>query len=169
MNKIIVAPKCITECKERENNQTQPSHPDVSVEPDNHSDSILALDLDTSKINWYHQLGGYDVWFFACNNLSTPNCPPGPNPDADFGEAPMMLSIHVNGTKKDIIVSVQKSGFAWAIDRDNGSLVWSTEAGPGGGVATDGKTVYTNIANYDAKNFTSSHRWRSQAAVDGRQ
>ncbi|KAH7532618.1 hypothetical protein FEM48_Zijuj04G0040700 [Ziziphus jujuba var. spinosa] len=158
---LYSAPLRVQQCQERENNQTVPSHPDTCVEPENLSDSILALDLDTGKIKWYRQLGGYDVWFFACNNLSTPNCPPGPNPDADFGEAPMMLSIHVNGTKRDIVVTVQKSGFAWALDRDNGTLLWSTEAGPGGltgggtwGAATDEKRVYTNIANSDAKNFT---------------
>ncbi|GLU11128.1 hypothetical protein SLE2022_278940 [Rubroshorea leprosula] len=112
--------------------------------------SILALDLDAGKIKWYHQIGCYDVWFSACNNLSTPDCPPGPNPDADFGEAPIMLSIFINGTKLDIVVAVQKSGFAWALDRDNGNLIWSTEAGPGGvvgggtwGAATDEGRVYS--------------------------
>lgn len=98
------------------------------MEPENLSDSIIAFDLDSGKIEWYRQLGGYDVWFAACRNLSTPNCPPGPSLDADFGEAPMMLSLinHGNGTKRDIVVAVQKSGFAWALDRDNGGLVWST-------------------------------------------
>ncbi|KAJ4707005.1 polyvinylalcohol dehydrogenase-like [Melia azedarach] len=146
---------------EKENNQTIPSHPDSCVEPDNHLESILAFDLESSEIKRYHQLGGYDVWFFACSNVSTPNCPPGPNPDAYFGEAPMILSIYVKGRKKDIVAAVQKSGFAWALDRDNGSLVWSTKAGPGGyigggiwEVATDEKRVYTNIANSENKNFT---------------
>ena len=38
-----------------------------------------------------------------------------------------MLTIdHGNGTKRDIVVAVQKSGFAWALDRDNGDLVWFT-------------------------------------------
>ncbi|KAK6280129.1 hypothetical protein POUND7_020396 [Theobroma cacao] len=159
---LYSAPKNITDCQERQNNQTEVhAQPDECVEPENHSDSILALDLDTGKIEWYHQLGGYDIWFFACNNLSTSNCPPGPNPDADFGEAPMILSIYVNGTKRDIVAAVQKSGFAWALDRDNGNIIWSTEAGPGGltgggtwGAATDEKRVYTNIANSDGKNFT---------------
>ncbi|KAL5765002.1 hypothetical protein ACOSQ2_017596 [Xanthoceras sorbifolium] len=50
----------------------------------------------------------------------------------DFGEAPMMLSIQVEGLKKDIVVAVQKSGFAWAMDRDNGSHVLTTEVGHGG-------------------------------------
>ncbi|KAL6325221.1 hypothetical protein AAG906_023066 [Vitis piasezkii] len=158
---LYSAPLSIRECQEQQNNQTVPTQPDQCIEPDNHSNSILAFDLDSGKIKWYRQLGGYDVWFLACNNLSTPNCPPGPNPDADFGEAPMMLSIYVNGTMRDIVTAVQKSGFAWALDRNNGSLVWATEAGPGGlsgggtwGAATDGIRVYTNIVNSDSKNFT---------------
>lgn len=65
------------------------------------------------------------MWFVACY-LNVSNCPPGPNVDADFGEAPMMLRVYVNGTKRDVVAAVQKSGFAWALDRNNGSLVWST-------------------------------------------
>ncbi|KAL2523113.1 Polyvinylalcohol dehydrogenase [Forsythia ovata] len=158
---LYSAPKRIEECQERENNQTTPTHPDACIEPDNHSNSMLALDMDSGEIKWYRQLGGYDVFFRSCANSSTPNCPPGPNPDADFGEAPMMLNIYVNGSKLDIVVAVQKSGFAWALRRDNGSLVWSTEAGPGGsvgggtwGAATDKIRVYTNIANSNKQNFT---------------
>ncbi|GAB4830257.1 hypothetical protein Ancab_040679 [Ancistrocladus abbreviatus] len=158
---LYSVPSAISKCQEEENNQTIPTHPDRCIEPENHSDSFIALDLDSGEIKWYRQLGGYDVWFFACNNLSNLGCPPGPNPDADFGEAPMMLTTHVNGTKKDLVVAAQKSGFVWALDRDNGDIIWSTEAGPGGiagggtwGSATDQKRVYTNIANSDAKNFT---------------
>lgn len=160
---LYSAPLHIRQCQEEENNKnlTRPTQPDQCVEPENHSNSILALDLYNGEIKWYHQLGGYDVWFLACNDLSTPNCPPGPNPDADFGEAPMMLTIDANGTKQDIVVAVQKSGFAWALHRHNGDIIWSTEAGPGGvagggtwGAATDKERVYTNIANSNAKNFT---------------
>ncbi|KAK1567485.1 hypothetical protein Q3G72_012734 [Acer saccharum] len=39
-----------------------------------------------------------------------------------------MLSIQVKGMKKDIVAAVQKSGFGWALDRDNGSILWSTVA-----------------------------------------
>ncbi|TYH76073.1 hypothetical protein ES332_D04G060900v1 [Gossypium tomentosum] len=158
---LYSAPLRVRQCQEAENNQTVPTSPGKCVEPENHSDSILAFDLETGAIKWYRQLGGYDVWFLACNNLSTPNYPPGPNPDADFGEAPMMLSIDVNGTKRDIVVAVQKSGFAWALNRDSGDLIWSTEVGPGGpggggtwGAATDKKRVYTNLANSLFMNFT---------------
>ena len=112
------------ECQKQQNNQTVPTQPGQCIEPDNHSDSILAFDLDSGEIKWYRQLGGYDVWFFACRDQSTPNCPPAPNPDADFGEAPLMLSVYVNETMRDIVAAVQKSGFGWAFDRDNGSFVW---------------------------------------------
>ncbi|CAL5367883.1 unnamed protein product [Camellia sinensis] len=158
---LYSAPLRIRQCQEKQDNRTVPTHPDRCIEPDNHSNSMMALDLDSGEIKWYRQLGGYDVWFVACSSGSNPNCPPGPSVDADFGEAPMMLSVHVDGTKRDIVVAVQKSGFAWALDRDNGTIVWSTEAGPGGvggggtwGAATDGKRVYTNIVNSDGKNFT---------------
>ena len=125
---LYSAPLRVRQCQEQQNNQTTPpSDPDKCVEPENHSNSILALDLDSGEIKWFRQLGGYDVWFFACSDLfSNPNCPPGPSPDADFSEAPMMLSVYVNHTKRDIVVAVQKSGFAWALDRDNGDLVWFT-------------------------------------------
>jgi hypothetical protein len=39
----------------------------------------------------------------------------------------MMLTINdVNGTKQDVVVAVQKSGFAWSLQRDYGNLIWST-------------------------------------------
>lgn len=36
----------------------------------------------------------------------------------------MLLTIYPNGKRRDIAVAVQKSGFAWALDRDNGDIVW---------------------------------------------
>ena len=36
----------------------------------------------------------------------------------------MLLSIISNGTFRDVAVAVQKTGFAWALDRDNGDIVW---------------------------------------------
>ena len=38
----------------------------------------------------------------------------------------MILSISINNTELDIIAVVQKSAFAWALDRNNGNLIWST-------------------------------------------
>ncbi|TYI29773.1 hypothetical protein ES332_A05G341000v1 [Gossypium tomentosum] len=128
--------------------------------PDTNYNSIVALDIDSGRIRWSRQLGGYDIFYFACLVPNNTDCPPGPNLDADFGEAPMLLTIRSNGTSRDVAVAVQKSGFAWALDRDNGDIVWLNLAGPGGkeggglwGAATDGRRVYTNIANSDRKSF----------------
>ncbi|KAK0601980.1 hypothetical protein LWI29_029256 [Acer saccharum] len=98
------------------------------------------------RIAWAKQLGDYDVFYFPCLVPDNPDCPPGPNLDADFGEAPMLLTIYANGTIRDVVVAVQKSGFAWALNRDNGEIVWFKLARPGGeegggqwGAATDGR------------------------------
>ncbi|GMN69857.1 hypothetical protein TIFTF001_038904 [Ficus carica] len=80
-----------------------------------------------------------------------PNCQPGPNPDADFSEAPMMLSVCTDGTKRDMVVAVQKCGFAWALDRDNGNHTWFTEAGPG--VSRPDHPRMTDHAN-DGRDYT---------------
>ncbi|KAK6928216.1 Pyrrolo-quinoline quinone repeat, partial [Dillenia turbinata] len=158
---LYSVPESVQQCQEIENNQTVPTHPDQCIGSDIHSESILALDLDSGEIKWNRQIGGYDVWFLACTDTSTPGCPPGPNPDADFGEAPMMLTVTINGTKRDLVAAVQKSGYAWALDRHDGSILWATSAGPGGyagggtwGASTEGKRIYTNIANSENKNFT---------------
>ncbi|GMY26053.1 Polyvinylalcohol dehydrogenase [Fagus crenata] len=162
INRRHTAPAEVIECQERQNNQTtKPSQPDQCIGPDINFNSILALDMKSGKIMWSRQLGGYDIFYFACLTPNNPDCPPGPNLDADFGEAPMLLSIVANGTRRDVVVAVQKSGFAWALNRDNGDIVWFKLAGPGGeegggqwGAATDGRRVYTNIANSNRESFT---------------
>ncbi|KAE8714676.1 glucan endo-1,3-beta-glucosidase-like [Hibiscus syriacus] len=177
---LYSASQNITDCQERQNNQTQvpPTHSDECIEPDNHSDSFLALDMDTGNIKWFHQLGGYDVWFFACNNLSVPDCPPGPNPDADFGEAPMMLTIDVNGTGETSLLRSRKVDLygLWIVMMAILYGLRNTTSrnyirGPGGltgggtwGSATDEKRVYTNIANSDRKNFTLKQSTRNTTA-----
>ncbi|POO00002.1 PQQ-dependent membrane bound dehydrogenase, glucose/quinate/shikimate-related [Trema orientale] len=158
---LYTAPQEVLQCQEEQNKQPgKPTHPDQCIGPDVHFNSILAFDIDSGRIVWSRQLGGYDVFYFVCLVPNNPDCPPGPNLDADFGEAPMLLTVYPNGTRRDVAVAVQKSGFAWALDRDNGDIVWFKLAGPGSlegggiwGAATDGKRVYTNIANADRKPF----------------
>lgn len=122
---LYTAPPEVLQCQEKQNNKTgKPTQPDQCTGPDIHFNSILALDLVTGRLVWSRQLGGYDIFYFACLIPNNPDCPPGPNDDADFGEAPMLLTIHPNRTRRDVVVAVQKSGFAWALDRDNGNIVW---------------------------------------------
>ncbi|KAK4736942.1 hypothetical protein R3W88_000639 [Solanum pinnatisectum] len=122
---LYSAPPDVLKCQAAQNNQTTPPPvPDQCFGKDIHFDSILALDLNSGQIAWATQLGGYDVFTFACLVPNNPDCPPGPNMDADFGEAPMMLTIFSNGRIRDVVVAVQKSGFAWALDRNNGNIAW---------------------------------------------
>ncbi|KAL5095945.1 hypothetical protein RYX36_000272 [Vicia faba] len=95
----------------------------------------------------------------------------------------MMLTTHISESKKDIVVAVQKSGLAWALDRDNGSRLWFKEAGPGGlggggiwGAATDENRIYTNIGNSEGKTFqllpsnvnTTAGAWVAMDARNGK-
>ncbi|XP_059278301.1 uncharacterized protein LOC132032655 [Lycium ferocissimum] len=159
---LYIAPQEVLRCQAEQNNRTTPpAVPDQCFGEDVHFDSILALDVDSGEIAWATQLGGYDVFYFTCLIPNNPDCPTGPNLDADFGEAPMLLTIFSNGRLRDVVVAVQKSGFAWALDRNTGHIVWSKKAGPGSlegggiwGAATDGRRVYTNIVNGNRVPFT---------------
>lgn len=136
---LYSVPPDVQACQLREANKTVPDNPNPCIRAGDHSESILALDLDTGKIVWAHHLGGVDVWNIACvYGTSQPNCPPASGPDYDFGEAPMLLTVHKNKSKEfttgddddddeewqDIVVAGQKSGFVWALDRDDGHIVW---------------------------------------------
>ncbi|KAL2546788.1 Polyvinylalcohol dehydrogenase [Forsythia ovata] len=121
----------------------------------------MAFDINSGRIVRAKQLGGYDVFYFACLVPNNPDCPPDLNLDADFGKAPMLLSIRGMKRLRNVIVVVQKSSFALALDRDNGDIVWLKKAGPGSlegggvwGAATDGVRLYTNIVNGDNLPFT---------------
>lgn len=122
---LYTAPAEVLKCQEEQNKQPgKPTGPAQCIGPDIHYDSIMAFDIDSGEIVWSTQTLRYDVFNFLCLVPNNPDCPPGPNLDADFGEAPMLLTINLNGTRRDVAVAVQKSGFAWALDRDNGDIVW---------------------------------------------
>ena len=133
---LYSVPPDVQACQIREANKTVPDVPDPCIRAGDYSESILALDLDTGKIVWAHHLGGVDVWNIACAfGPSQPNCPPAAGPDYDFGEAPMLLTVRSNKSRgsrtsddeeswRDIVVAGQKSGFVWALDRDDGQIVW---------------------------------------------
>jgi polyvinyl alcohol dehydrogenase (cytochrome) len=123
---------------------------------DDFFDAALALDLKTGRIKWAHKLQGFDTWTVACllPSGTNPNCPVPTSEDFDFGGAgPNLLG--------NIVGFGQKSGIYWALDPDNGHLVWSTPVGPGSslggiewGTATDGKRIYVAIGNRDQLPYT---------------
>ncbi len=140
--------------------------------PDDHFDSALSLDLSTGGIKWAHRLQGFDAWNVAC--ISAPkgvNCPSPSGPDYDMpGSGPNLLH--------NLVGFGQKSGIYWALDPDNGNIIWSTIVGPGStvggiewGTATDGSRIYAAIANRSHTAYTLQPNgptitWGSWAALD---
>jgi polyvinyl alcohol dehydrogenase (cytochrome) len=131
--------------------------------PDDHVDSILALDSATGAVKWatklvtWHQFyatDGSDDWNVSCAFGASYNCPSNPGPDYDFGSAPNLITYHSPGGPKTILGAGQKSGIYYALDPDTGALLWKTQVGPGSslggmewGSASDGTRIYVAIAN----------------------
>jgi polyvinyl alcohol dehydrogenase (cytochrome) len=121
---------------------------------DDYFDSALALDTATGRIKWSRRLQGVDVWTVACSSNPGPvSCPLPTSPDYDLsGSGPNLLP--------GLVGFGQKSGMYWALNRDNGSIVWSTVVGPGAtlggiewGTATDGSRIYVAITNSRKKPY----------------
>jgi polyvinyl alcohol dehydrogenase (cytochrome) len=145
--------------------------------PDNHVDSVVALNLATGAVKWatklvtwnqsaYGVADGSDDWNVDCLwpilNLPNPPFPPGPGPqcpsaagpDYDFGSTPNLITYKTGNSSKTILGAGQKSGIYYALDPDTGAVLWQTQVGPGSalggmewGSASDGKRIYVQIAN----------------------
>jgi polyvinyl alcohol dehydrogenase (cytochrome) len=132
------------------------------ADPQDYFDSVVALDLDTGKVKWARRAMYYDAWNVSCIESITPpsftvgpgggpNCPFPAGPDYDFGGAgPNLFS----AGGKDIVGIGEKSGIYWALNPDDGSVVWNTQVGPGSalggiewGTAVDGDRIYAPISN----------------------
>jgi polyvinyl alcohol dehydrogenase (cytochrome) len=119
------------------------------------SDAVLAIDLETGKLKWSFQGLANDVWIIGCRTpweQSVPNCPSPEESvlkDFDFGAAAVLTR---RGNGKDILLAGQKSGDLWALDPDNGELIWNQRFGRGTplggihwGLAIDGKRVFAAV------------------------
>jgi polyvinyl alcohol dehydrogenase (cytochrome) len=140
---------------------------------DDFFDTALALDLKTGQIKWAKRLQGFDTWNLACflPTGTNPNCPVPTSQDFDLGGAGPNLVGNIVGFG-------QKSGIYWALNPDNGNIVWSTPVGPGSslggiewGTATDGQRIYVAIGNRNHLPYTlvPSGRqitWGSWSALD---
>jgi polyvinyl alcohol dehydrogenase (cytochrome) len=89
------------------------------------TDSIMAMDLETGKIQWVAQGTANDAWLAGCSAKNpTGNCPANLGPDHDFSASPILKTLP-NG--RSILVAAQKSGNVWALDPDQkGAVVWKT-------------------------------------------
>jgi polyvinyl alcohol dehydrogenase (cytochrome) len=158
--------------------------------PDNYFNTVLALDLKTGAIRWARRLSSYDAWTLACVSMpASVNCPSPQGPDFDFsGSGPNLLHLrdddrqadHAGEPGSDLLGIGQKSGVYWALNPDNGEVVWNTVVGPGGtlggiqwGTATDGTRIYVAISNSSRMTYTLANggptiNYGSWAALDPR-
>lgn len=136
---------------------------------DNYAFSVLALDLQSGSIRWVNKLRNWGAWNLACDTgLSSiipnnpANCQDLDGEDYDFGMAPMLYTAKTSpNSARDMVGVGQKSGVFWALNPDDGSVIWNTQVGPGGtlggmewGAATDGERIYAAISNFDHKPYT---------------
>lgn len=117
------------------------------------SDSIMALDIDTGAIIWYHQATVGDAYNGGCDVPDKKDCPVADGPDFDFGQPPILVSV---GKNQRLLVAAAKSGVVHAFDPDDGGReVWSLKVGIGGvlggahwGSAADDENIYVPVSDY---------------------
>lgn len=158
------------------------------LSPNDHADSILALDMNTGAIKWATRLMNWDIqnavlpfltytpgsdsWNVDCFVTFT-NCPAAPvGPDFDFGSGPNEITYNSGGHAKTIIGAGQKSGIYYALDPDTGAQLWATWVGPGSslggmewGQASDGTRIYVAICNFFGLPYSAGNAG-SWAALD---
>jgi len=134
--------------------------PDPCLPSDVWQDSILAIDIDSGEVQWVYQPPGVDAYLASCGYpglaaVDSALCPQVPGPDADFGMAPTFIP------ERDALVAGRKNGYVYSLHAENGTLLWSTRAGPGGiggglawGIAVDEERVFFAVIN------TGNLQWR---------
>lgn len=114
------------------------------------SDAVLAFDIATGALRWSFQPLAGDIWAGGCgrDNPDNPNCPEQGGPDLDFSQSPV-LAKRSNG--EDILIVQQKSGMAYALEPDDGTLVWEYKTSEGSGMggqwgsAADERQAYFGV------------------------
>jgi polyvinyl alcohol dehydrogenase (cytochrome) len=125
--------------------------------PQKMTDAIVALDMDTGAVKWFYQATPGDQWLGGCGARSggNPGCPEVQGPDHDFSAAPL-LATAAGG--RQLVIVPQKSGLAFALDPDKGTLVWQYRFGQGSGLggvwgaAADGEHVYFGVGDGQTRN-----------------
>ena len=118
------------------------------------SDALMALAMDTGRVLWITQTFPGDAWTVAClseDPAVLANCPEDAGPDVDYGSA-MILTTSAAGRR--VLLAGQKSGVMYALDPEDGEVLWETRVSDGGvlggiewGFATDGESVYASISD----------------------
>jgi polyvinyl alcohol dehydrogenase (cytochrome) len=116
------------------------------------SDAFVAMDLESGKILWAHQVTPNDAYVSACRLTDKTNCPQVNGPDFDFAASPILVALPDG---KRALVAGHKSGNVYAVDPDRqGARLWETRVGEGGsmggvqwGSAADQQNVYVALSD----------------------
>jgi len=153
-----LVPASVEECEQKADDN--PEQVLACQSKANFADAIVALDLTTGKVKWAKRCSAQDNYVLACNR-NLPSCPDPKGKDWDFGAGANFFTVEIQGTPTDIVGAGQKSGMYWALNPDNGEVVWKTHVGPGGilggiqwGTAVDGEQVYVAMANSTHASYT---------------
>lgn len=73
-----------------------------------YTDSVLSLDPDTGKLKWYYQYTTHDTW------------------DYDGTNEPILTKVTYKGKDYKALVSASRNGWLYAINREDGKLIYST-------------------------------------------
>jgi outer membrane protein assembly factor BamB len=79
--------------------------------PNLYTDSMVALDAKTGKLQWYTQVYPHD------------------NLDLDFEASPILASAKIAGVQQDIVIGAGKVGRVVAFNRKTGAILWETFVG----------------------------------------
>jgi polyvinyl alcohol dehydrogenase (cytochrome) len=124
------------------------------------SNAIIALEIDSGNVRWQFQAIANDVWNMACSGRNPgPNCPSAADSirkDWDFGSAATLVTL-ADGSER--LLAGQKSGHLWALNPDDGTVLWQQRVGEGGalggnhwGIAVDGDKVLLPISDPNGGN-----------------
>ena len=133
------------------------------LDPGDHHDSIIALDMNTGQPKWItgpQQL--WDSWNVDCL-VGLTQCPADAGPDYDFATGPQLLTATdaVTGKKYSALGIGEKSGKYWLLDASTGAVKWVRQVAGGSslggiewGASTDGSRIY--VASSDNDNTFST-------------
>jgi polyvinyl alcohol dehydrogenase (cytochrome) len=117
------------------------------------SDAILAFDMADGKMLWSYQATVGDVWNMSCEVEDKSNCPAVRGPDFDFGAGPILAKL---SDGRDVVLGGQKSGSLFAINPDDGKLLWTQKVGRGGvqggihfGMATENGVIFVPVSDFE--------------------
>jgi len=98
--------------------------------PTDTSDAVFAVALEDGQVRWHRQFTSGDAWNGACGSgVLDANCPETEGPDYDFGAPPILATTPYG---QDILLAGQKSSMVYAMNPDNGELLWERRVGRGG-------------------------------------